>query len=146
MPVNEHLIDIPGRIRSAAIEKHVCGTDQVYDDDWEKTQYQINRLLKGYIDTLGEGVTQINNSINNINQTLNNQGDSISSILRAINSLNNSINALNQGLESTGRNITNLTNRVTELEGLWQKKTISGQQYVSTDYKVLGAGMYDSTV
>lgn len=38
----EHLIDIPGRLHSVAVEKHVAGTDQIYDDILKTTQDILN--------------------------------------------------------------------------------------------------------
>lgn len=38
----EHLIDIPGRLHSVAVEKHIAGTDQIYDDILKTTQDILN--------------------------------------------------------------------------------------------------------
>ena len=38
----EHLIDIPGRLHSVAVEKHIAGTDQIYDDFLKTTQDILN--------------------------------------------------------------------------------------------------------
>ena len=38
----EHLIDIPGRLHSVAVEKHIAGTDQIYDDLLKTTQDILN--------------------------------------------------------------------------------------------------------
>lgn len=38
----EHLIDIPGRLHSVAVEKHVAGTNQIYDDILKTTQDILN--------------------------------------------------------------------------------------------------------
>lgn len=38
----EYLIDIPGRLHSVAVEKHIAGTDQIYDDILKTTQDILN--------------------------------------------------------------------------------------------------------
>ena len=38
----EYLIDIPGRLHSVAVEKHIAGTDQIYDDFLKTTQNILN--------------------------------------------------------------------------------------------------------
>ena len=39
---NENLIPIPGRLHSVAIEGHIAGADEIYDDLKGKTQDVIN--------------------------------------------------------------------------------------------------------
>lgn len=44
------LIQIPGRLTSVAIEKVVCGADEVYDDALEKRQSELNAQFKAVTD------------------------------------------------------------------------------------------------
>lgn len=44
------LVQIPGRLTSVAIEKVVCGTDEVYDDALKKRQSELNARFKAVTD------------------------------------------------------------------------------------------------
>ena len=44
------LVQIPGRLTSVAIEKVVCGADEVYDDTLEKRQSELNARFKAVTD------------------------------------------------------------------------------------------------
>lgn len=44
------LVQIPGRLTSVAIEKVVCGADEVYDDILEKRQSELNARFKAVTD------------------------------------------------------------------------------------------------
>ena len=46
MATNEQLIPIPGRLHSLAPEGHVAGADEIYDDDLQKSQSDINADVK----------------------------------------------------------------------------------------------------
>jgi hypothetical protein len=49
---NENLIPIPGRLHSVATEGHVAGADEIYDDDLQMNQAEINAIvLDGTITT-----------------------------------------------------------------------------------------------
>lgn len=41
----ENLINIPGRLHSVAIEQHVAGANEIYDDNQDKLQDEINSIL-----------------------------------------------------------------------------------------------------
>ena len=41
----ENLINIPGRLHSVAIEQHVAGANEIYDDNQNKLQDEINSIL-----------------------------------------------------------------------------------------------------
>lgn len=49
MATNETLIPVPGRLHSIAVEGHVAGADEIYDDSLEKTQSTINSEVKNQI-------------------------------------------------------------------------------------------------
>ena len=44
------LVQIPGRLTSVAIEKVVCGADEVYDDTLKKRQSELNARFKAITD------------------------------------------------------------------------------------------------
>ena len=46
MATSEQLIPIPGRLHSLAPEGHVAGADEIYDDDLQKSQSDINADVK----------------------------------------------------------------------------------------------------
>lgn len=46
MATSEQLIPIPGRLHSLAPEGHVAGADEIYDDDLQKSQSEINALVR----------------------------------------------------------------------------------------------------
>lgn len=45
MAERDKYVRIPGRMTSAAVEKQVCGADEVMDDELQKRQSELNRLL-----------------------------------------------------------------------------------------------------
>ena len=57
MATNEHLIPIPGRLHSVAMEGHVAGADEIMDDDLQLTQAQINAVVLGGSITASLGAT-----------------------------------------------------------------------------------------
>ena len=46
MATSEQLIPIPGRLHSLAPEGHVAGADEIYDDDLQKSQSEVNALVR----------------------------------------------------------------------------------------------------
>ena len=54
MATNENLIPIPGRLHSVAVEGHVSGADEIFDDSLNKDQATINQEVNA---ALGEGGT-----------------------------------------------------------------------------------------
>lgn len=44
------LVQIPGRLTSVAIEHVVCGADEVYDDDLDRRQSELNARFKAITD------------------------------------------------------------------------------------------------
>lgn len=50
--MNEHKSPIPSRIYNAAVGGHICGTEDIIDDDKNKTQKQINSEIE---ESLGTG-------------------------------------------------------------------------------------------
>lgn len=52
MANNETLIPIPGRLHSVATEGHVAGADEIYDDDLQMNQAEINAIVIGRLDAL----------------------------------------------------------------------------------------------
>jgi hypothetical protein len=47
MATNENLIPIPGRLHSVATEGHVAGAGEIYDDDLQMNQAEINAIVLG---------------------------------------------------------------------------------------------------
>lgn len=47
-----NMIPIPGRLTSAAVEKVVCGADEVYDDSLDKRQSELNAQFKAITDQM----------------------------------------------------------------------------------------------
>ena len=47
MATNEHIINVPGRIRNSAVDGHVAGAEDIFDDTLEKTQAEINSEQAG---------------------------------------------------------------------------------------------------
>lgn len=45
MAERDKYVKIPGRMTSAAVERQVCGADEVMDDELQKRQSELNRLL-----------------------------------------------------------------------------------------------------
>lgn len=61
--MSEHMMPIPSRIYNAAVGGHICGTEDIIDDDKNKTQKQINSEVEESLGTGGSVDSRIASAV-----------------------------------------------------------------------------------
>lgn len=119
MATNETLIPVGGRLHSVAVEGHVAGADEIYDDDLQKLQSTINAETKAEIGANNQSGT-VKGRITALEESVGAGGSIDTRIDAAVNELdsevsiedNNDTNPLNITVTQTNGKLTEVTGSI----------------------------------
>lgn len=117
MATNETLIPVGGRLHSVAVEGHVAGADEIYDDDLQKLQSTINAETKAEIGANNQSGT-VKGRITALEESVGAGGSIDTRIDAAVNELDSEV-SIEDSNDSNPLNITVIqTNgKLTEVTG-----------------------------
>ena len=111
MATNETLIPVGGRLHSVAVEGHVAGADEIYDDDLQKLQSTINAETKAEIGANNQSGT-VKGRITALEESVGAGGSIDTRIATAINELDSEVSIEDDG------NVNPLNITVTQTNGV----------------------------